>query len=104
MNGPHKPGTFVFPDSSTRWESNNLRRCRRYRVATEFTDADGDKHVAGVEWEFIGAMFDRQSDQLTLCVRQDDATEWQIPLIWKPAAQQSVIEGFKFIVMPVEVG
>ncbi len=104
MNGPHNPGTFVFPNSSNQWESKNLRRGLRYRVVTEFADADGDKHVAGAEWEFIGAMFDRQSDQLTLCVRQDDAMEWQIPLIWKPAAQQSVIEGFKSIVMPIEFG
>ena len=102
MIGPHKPGTYIFPSPTTHWELNKLREGQRYRGVKEFTDVNGDKHVAGEEWEFIGAMFDRQSDRLTLCVRRDGNTEWEIPLIWTPEAQASVIESFKSFVMPVE--
>ena len=104
MKGPHKSATFSFPGPPSRfhWEMHRLPQGHRYRVVKRFVDADGDEHEVGAEWEFICTMFDRQSDELSICVRQDDGTEWQISLIWTPEAQQSIINGFKSFVTPVE--
>jgi len=96
MNGPYKNGTFEFPGSPPNWESSmSLIAGQKCRVVNGFVDADGDQHEIGAEWVFVCTMFDRQSDVLTLCIRKDDGTEWQIPLSWKSPPQATVIENLK---------
>lgn len=102
MNGPYKNGTFEFPGPPSNRESTmNLIAGQKCRVVKGFVDADGDQHKIGAEWVFVCTMFDRQSDTLTLCIRKDDGTEWQIPLSWKSPAQDAVIENLKSFITHV---
>jgi hypothetical protein len=96
MNGPYAPDTFknLISPSQSEWEKNRLVRGQHYRVVQSFVDADGDKHPVGEDWVFITSMFSRFDDELTLCVRLVSGDEWKIPLVWKPEAQQEVIEDF----------
>ena len=96
MNGPYESGTFqaIHEPSELSWENSHLKRGDSYRVIEPFTDADGDEHHVGEEWEFIVSMFSRFHDELTICVRTEVGEEWKIPLVWKPSQQQGIIEGF----------
>jgi hypothetical protein len=103
MNGPYAPGTCnpVAHSSQWDWEGKHLIRGQQYRVVKPFVDADGDHHLTGEEWVFLMGMFSRFDDELTLCVRLAPGDEWKIPLLWKPEAQQAVIENFLHHVTPV---
>lgn len=103
MVGPHPPGTFkpIVPPSA--WEERRrVVRGQRYRVIRAFKDADGDEHPVGESWIFLMEMFNRFDDELNLCVRSASGDEWRISLLWKPEAQQDVIEDFFQYVAPVE--
>lgn len=104
MNGPYGKGTCfdTIAPSEWSWETNRMKRGRKYRVIVPFVDADGDEHCVAEEWEFVASMFSRLDDELTLCVRSGLDEEWRIPLMWKPEAQQIVIEGFRNYVIECE--
>jgi hypothetical protein len=93
MNGPIEPANEWYPASETHWEAGCMERNRAYRVVQPFLDADGDLHDVGEEWIFLGAMFSRYDDELVLGV-QLNGQEYRISLLWKPEAQESVVENF----------
>jgi hypothetical protein len=93
MQGPYGRGTLDLPPPSEwSWERNQLARGQTYRVSKAFEDADGDVHPVGEAWVFLGAMFNKFDDELTLCVRLPSGTEWKIPLLWRPDQQAAVID------------
>lgn len=96
MKGPYPAGTLdcSFVPSEWAWETNRMKRSQKYRITKSFLDADGDEHAIGEEWEFLASTFSRLDDELTLCVRFWSRDEWRIPLIWKPDAQQDIVEHF----------
>jgi hypothetical protein len=96
MNGPYTAGTCKnpIPPSQWDWEKKRLSRGQRYRVTKTFLDADGDLHEVGEEWLFIACMFSRFDDELIVCVQLQSNDEWKVPLIWRPEAQQEIIENF----------
>jgi len=62
-------------------------------------DSDGDEHRVGEEWTFVGTLFSKFDDELTICIRRDSGEEWMIPLIWKKGMQQEVIERWQEYLM-----
>ena len=106
MDGPFALGTNapILHPSKWDWEKDMMRRGQVYRVIAPFVDADGDQHPVGEEWIFVGTLFCRQSDKLTLVLRTAKDEEWTLPLIWKPEAQETTIEHFGRIVAPVGCG
>jgi uncharacterized protein DUF3601 len=99
MYGPYEPGhwskvtelqpTFEF-----------LETGRRYRVCATFTDFDGDLHVPGEEWTFLGSSFLPYDDGLSLFVSLDGSREWQIRMQWRPEAQGGVLDELTSYVVP----
>ena len=63
-----------------------------YRVARPFRDFDQDTHEAGEIWTFLGSNFLPHDDGLSLFVSLDGASEWHIPLQWRPNEQGPVID------------
>jgi hypothetical protein len=106
MDGPYVPGTYkaLVPPSQWDWERSHLVRGQRYRVVKAFVDAEGDQHPVGEDWVFLMGMFSRFDNELSLCVRLASGDEWRIPLVWKPEAQQEIIENFLQYVAPVSDG
>ena len=102
MIGPHPPGTFkpIVPPSA--WEAGRMVRGKHYRVIRPFKDADDDEHVVGEDWVFLMGMFNRFDDEVNLCVQSASGEEWRIPLVWKPEAQQEVIQNIARYVSSVE--
>jgi hypothetical protein len=96
MQGPHMPGAHepLGLPSQWDWETGRLIRGQRYHVIKSFVDADGDRHSPGEEWVFVGSMFSRLDDLLTLVVRSDSGEEWLVPLFWTHDAQREIIEHF----------
>jgi hypothetical protein len=68
-----------------------LEAGKRYRVCAEFRDFDGDVHVPGEEWTFLGSSFLPYEDGLSLFVSLDDTQEWQIRMQWLPEAQGDIL-------------
>jgi hypothetical protein len=54
-------------------------------------DFDGDAHVPGEEWTFLGASFLPHEDGLSLFVSLDGQREWQIRMQWRADAQGDVL-------------
>jgi len=105
MIGPYKQGEHAsLPEpSSLDWESGRLIRNNKYAVVQAFTDFDGSLHCAGECWVFLGTLFSKFEDRLTICVKKEDGTEWRIPLCWKRVQQESIIEEFvPHYVLPVD--
>jgi hypothetical protein len=102
VQGPFKTGTLV--NSVTRvqghWESRSFVRGEIYRVVKSFVDAEGDPHLVGESWIFIGAMFSKFDNELTVCIRLMSGEEWKFSLIWKKDKQQDVIEHWRQYVVP----
>lgn len=95
MNGPFTIGTHgIFPGRPTAWdwETGRLWRGKRYRVSNSFVDAEGDQHLAGEEWLFIGTMFSPHDEMMILCVKTDNNEEGRLPLLWMEDAQLHIIE------------
>ena len=94
MNGPYRADTGAIPITASQgdWETRRLIRQQCYCVIKPFLDSDGDQHQVGEEWIFVYSMFSRLDDELTIRIRTDLDEEWEIPLIWKPEAQQGIIE------------
>ncbi|HVR06579.1 MAG TPA: hypothetical protein VMW75_00905 [Thermoanaerobaculia bacterium] len=104
MKGPFDLGTLgtpLPPPSPGSWERNRLFRGRRYRVTKPFLDSDGDEHKMGEEWEFLGTLFSKFDDELTICVKRDDGREWAIPLVWKKGRQWQVLENWNYYFEPI---
>lgn len=102
MVGPHPPGTFKPTVPKSAWETGRVVRGKRYRVIRTFKDGDGDEHPVGEDWVFLMEMFNRFDDEVNLCVQSPSGEEWRIPLVWRPEAQQEIIEDFARYVSPVE--
>ena len=92
MIGPHPAGTFkpIVPPSG--WEVGRMVRGKRYRVIYAFKDADGDEHPVGENFVFLAEMFNHFDNEVNICVQSASGKEWRIPLVWKPDAQQEIIE------------
>jgi len=69
-----------------------LEAGRRYRVSREFVDFDGDRHLPGEEWSFLGASFLPHEDGLSLFVSVDGVREWHIRMQWRDEAQGAVLD------------
>ena len=65
-----------------------------YQVHKSFIDADGDEHQVGESWLLAGSMFSKFDDLVTLCVTKKDDAQCELPLIWRPGAQDQVVENF----------
>ena len=96
MTGPFPAGEHQsLPEPNEfAWERGRMVRQREYAVVKSFSDADGFIHSSGERWTFLGAMFSKFEDLLTLCVKKGDGSEWRIPLVWEPSKHEQVIEGF----------
>ncbi len=96
MIGPFLSGEHASlpPPDEFSWEHGRINRHRTYTVVTSFSDADGDLHIPGEQWMFLGSMFSKFDDLLTICIKQSNGTEWRIPLVWGTAKQGRVIEYF----------
>jgi hypothetical protein len=96
MDGPYPPSTFKALASQSNWdlETGRVVRGQRYQIIKVFKDADGHQHPVGENWIFLMQTFNRLDDDLSLCVQLESGDEWRIPLLWKPDAQQKVIESF----------
>ena len=103
MDGPFVSGTNtpILHPSKWDWEKDMMRRGLVYRVIAPFVDADKGQHCSGEEWTFVGTLFCRQTDKLTLVVQTANGEEWTLPLIWKPEAQETTIEHFGRFASPV---
>jgi hypothetical protein len=98
MRGPFRPGTFRSIGSVTHWERCVVRG-NKYRVITEFDDADGAFHSLGEEWFFLGSYFVPYDDDLTIFIATDNGHEWKLPLCWRSEMQLDVCENFaKYVV------
>jgi hypothetical protein len=102
MRGPFKNGTLgnLVTQSQGHWEKRNLIRNQRYEVVKPFLDSDGDEHPVGEEWCFIGSMFSKFDDEITICVRVMSGEEWKFSLIWKQNKQTDVIEHWREYLKP----
>lgn len=89
MNGPRERGHW---GGARQPRHDFLEADRRYRVCREFVDFDGDAHVPGEEWTFLGASFLPYEDGLSLFVSLDGQREWQIRMQWRVGAQGEVLD------------
>lgn len=85
-DGGHWTSTALDPSHAF------LKAGRRYRVLRTFTDFDGDVHLEGETWTFLGASFLPYDDGLSLFVSKDGVREWQIRMQWRPEAQGPVLD------------
>src|SRR5581483_8327776 len=94
MQGPYNVGTFsnLPAPSDWSWERTRLARGKTYRVIRSFADADGQEPPVGEEWVFLGEMFNKFDDELTVCIRSGGDEEWRIPFIWRADKQEEVLE------------
>jgi len=90
MYGPRDHGHWT----GSRLELSHLflKAGRRYRVLRDFTDFDGDVHVKGETWTFLGSSFLPYDDGLSLFVSLDGRREWQIRMQVRPEAQGPVLD------------
>lgn len=103
MQGPYNLGTFgsLPTPSEGGWERGRLARGQTYRVVKAFHDADGQEHLVGEEWLFLGAMFNKFDDELAICIRLVGGEEWKIPLIWSEDEQGDTLENWQNYVMRI---
>ena len=101
MQGPFTAGSLSgqMANSQSDWETRNLMRGEKYQVIKSFVDSDGSEHPVGEEWVCIGSMFSKFDDELAVCAKLQDGSEWRIPLIWKVNKQQNIIENWGNYVM-----
>ena len=99
MYGPYEPGHW---SKATKLQPTFefLETGRRYRVCGAFTDFDGDVHVPGEEWTFLGTSFLPYDDGLSLFVSLDGSREWQIRMQWRPETQGVVLDGLASYLVP----
>jgi hypothetical protein len=64
----------------------------RFEVVRDFTDYDGEAHLAGESWTFVGHNFLPYDDGLSLFVSLDGEREWHIRLQWRDSQQGPVID------------
>jgi hypothetical protein len=41
---------------------------------------------------FVGGIFSKFDNEMTLCIQRDDGNDWKIPLSWNIEDQKSVLE------------
>jgi hypothetical protein len=90
VQGPFKHGTILTRNTSEL--NGRLVQGARYRVIRRFQDADGTLHPTGEEWMFVGGIFSKFDDEMTLCIQKSDGNDWKIPLSWRIEEQKSVLE------------
>jgi hypothetical protein len=74
------------------WERGRISRGELYRVVVSFADADADQHHVGEQWTYIGSLFSKFDNDVTLFVSGSDGANFQFPLHWTPDTQEHVIE------------
>jgi hypothetical protein len=68
---------------------------RRYRVTKNFTDYDGDQHLPGESWIYLGHNFLPYDNGLSLFVSLDANQEWHIRMQWRAGEQGIIIDHFQ---------
>jgi hypothetical protein len=103
MNGPFPVGTYADVPLPTQWswENNRLIRGMEYRVTKSFIDGDGNEHLPGEEWCFIGSSFSAYYEKLGICIRSKSNEEWNFSLYWRPDGQEEIAENFLNYVIPI---
>jgi hypothetical protein len=99
MYGPCEPGHWTRA-ARLKPKFEFLEAGRRYRVRGGFTDFDGDLHLPGEEWTFLGMSFSPYDDGMSFFVSLDGSREWQIRLQWRPEAQGGILEWLDSWVIP----
>ena len=74
---------------------------RRYEVASEFRDFDGDIHSEGETWTFLGFCFLPHDDGMSFLIATDPDQEWLIPLQWRPEQQSHILDNLALYIRPV---
>jgi len=74
------------------WLWQALKPGLKYRVCRAFTDADGDAHSVGEEWQLRNCSFDKFDDEVTVFVTKTDGTRWSFRLTWSSCTQGDTIE------------
>lgn len=101
MYGPERAGywsSIETPNCCKRHEF--LRAGRRYRVLESFMDFDGDTHLAGEEWEFLGSAYLPYDDGVSFFVSLDGVREWHIRLQRRPHAQGKILDALDTYLAP----
>ena len=91
MYGPRESG-FWSKGTDLKRTFEFLKAGGRYKVCKRFADFDGDLHMPGEEWTFLGSSFAPHEDGLSLFISLDGSREWQIRMMWRPEAQGRVID------------
>ncbi|QDU64728.1 hypothetical protein Pan216_56200 [Planctomycetes bacterium Pan216] len=87
------PTNGHWTSHSSPLQSDDYRRSgKRYRVAKEFVDFDGDRHPVDERWLFLGSPFLPYDDGLSLFVSVDGTREWHIRLQQREETQKEIIE------------
>jgi hypothetical protein len=101
MIGPERPGHWSgghAPNTGRAYDF--LKQGKRYTVAREFRDFDGDAHPAGETWEFVGYAFLPQDDGLSLFVSRTGDDEWHIRMQLRPDAQDAILSNLGAYIRP----
>jgi hypothetical protein len=99
MYGPKPLGHWT--DSMGEREFQHLKAGVTYSVSEQFKDFDGDTHLVGETWQFLGHTFLPYEDGLSLFVSPDGTSEWHIRLKWRHEGQGKVICDLSRYIKPV---
>jgi hypothetical protein len=90
MHGPEALGHWTAQRPPVAFK--HLIPGARFEVVRDFTDYDGEAHLAGESWTFLGHSFLPHDDGLSLFVSLDGEREWRIRLQWHDDQQGAIIE------------
>jgi hypothetical protein len=102
VNGPEKIGFWssVAGANIGRRPFGHLVPGVQYVVSREFVDYDGDIHLVGEAWIYLGTSSFPYDDGISLFVSMDSCTEWQIRMQWRPESQLYILEELeKFVII-----
>jgi hypothetical protein len=90
MHGPEPRGHWTAQRPQAAFA--HLTPGVRFEVVRNFMDYDGEAHLAGESWTFLGHSFLTHDDGLSLFVSLDGEREWHIRLQWRDDQQGPIID------------
>jgi hypothetical protein len=96
-----RPSTDLIGIGQGHWEAGRVERGKRYRVLRAFQDADGDEHPAGEVWTLVSTGFNKFDNELELRIKDENGSDWIVPLSWVRDRQREVLEQWSTYVCPV---
>ncbi len=102
MHGPEQAGHWSSIEAPNCGKKHDfLRAGQRYRVLESFTDFDGDAHLPGEEWDFLGYSYLPYDDGVSFFISLDGIREWHIRLQWRAEAQGKILDHLASYLQPV---